>query len=124
MLSAAAAAGAAAAAALCAFGAASACCCPHLLQQQAQVVAGFRTSAINVLIATSVGSEGMDFKQCQLVSGKKVAQRTAQALIMEQLTCCCIAPCFCLPQLTFKFTRCLKCDSAVDVGGTSSSASW
>lgn len=36
-------------------------------QQQALVVAGFRTSAINVLIATSVGSEGMDFKQCQLV---------------------------------------------------------
>lgn len=31
------------------------------------VVAGFRTSAINVLIATSVGSEGMDFRQCQLV---------------------------------------------------------
>jgi hypothetical protein len=30
-------------------------------------VAGFRNSAINVLIATSVGSEGMDFKQCQLV---------------------------------------------------------
>jgi ERCC4-related helicase len=27
-------------------------------QQQALVVAGFRTAAINVLIATSVGSEG------------------------------------------------------------------
>lgn len=39
-------------------------CC---LQQQALVVSGFRSSAINVLIATSVGSEGMDFRQCQLV---------------------------------------------------------
>lgn len=37
------------------------------LQQQALVVQGFRSSAINVLIATSVGSEGMDFRQCQLV---------------------------------------------------------
>ena len=50
------------------------CCAVHAkstflccIQQQAMVVAGFRTSAINVLIATSVGSEGMDFKQCQLV---------------------------------------------------------
>lgn len=36
-------------------------------QQQALVVQGFRDSTINVLIATSVGSEGMDFRQCQLV---------------------------------------------------------
>ena len=43
--------------------------CLHVLfvQQQALVVQGFRSSAINVLIATSVGSEGMDFRQCQLV---------------------------------------------------------
>lgn len=41
--------------------------CVSCLQQQALVVQGFRSSAIDVLIATSVGSEGMDFRQCQLV---------------------------------------------------------
>lgn len=34
-------------------------------QAQAAVVKLFRAGKINVLFATNIGSEGMDFKQCQ-----------------------------------------------------------
>jgi hypothetical protein len=37
------------------------------VQAQAAVVGRFRTGELNVLIATNVGSEGMDFQQCELV---------------------------------------------------------
>ncbi|KAF6265165.1 hypothetical protein COO60DRAFT_1118491 [Scenedesmus sp. NREL 46B-D3] len=37
------------------------------LQEQAQVVARFRSGELNVLVATNIGSEGMDFKQCAAV---------------------------------------------------------
>lgn len=31
------------------------------------MLCSFRSGALNLLVATSVGSEGMDFRQCQLV---------------------------------------------------------
>jgi hypothetical protein len=37
------------------------------VQAQAAVVGSFRSGSINVLLATDVGSEGMDFQQCELV---------------------------------------------------------
>lgn len=36
-------------------------------QAQAAVVGRFRSGELNVLIATNVGNEGMDFQQCELV---------------------------------------------------------
>jgi ATP-dependent helicase YprA (DUF1998 family) len=38
-----------------------------LLQAQAQVVGRFRSGELNLLVATNIGSEGMDFKQCAAV---------------------------------------------------------
>lgn len=42
-------------------------CTLVLLQTQAEVVGRFKEGKYNLLIATNIGSEGMDFKQCQLV---------------------------------------------------------
>ena len=36
-------------------------------QRQEQIRLQFRSGHLNVLFATSVGSEGLDFRQCQLV---------------------------------------------------------
>ena len=33
------------------------------------MVASFRAGDINLLVSTSVGSEGLDFRQCQMVGG-------------------------------------------------------
>jgi endoribonuclease Dicer len=37
------------------------------LQAQAAVVSRFRSGELNLLLATNIGSEGMDFKQCAAV---------------------------------------------------------
>lgn len=38
----------------------------YVLQAQSNVVQQFRRGETNVLFATNIGSEGMDFKQCQV----------------------------------------------------------
>lgn len=38
----------------------------------------FRTGGLNVLIATNVGSEGMDFKQCEMVIAMDPPQTVTQ----------------------------------------------
>jgi hypothetical protein len=42
-------------------------CAASSLQTQAQVVGRFRNGELNLLVATNIGSEGMDFKQCAAV---------------------------------------------------------
>jgi hypothetical protein len=37
------------------------------VQAQAAVVGRFRSGELNLLVATNIGSEGMDFKQCTAV---------------------------------------------------------
>lgn len=52
-----------------AYVAASICCvvyCMCISQAQARMVDRFRTGELNVLIATNIGNEGLDFKQCQV----------------------------------------------------------
>lgn len=41
-------------------------CC---LQRQQEMIARFREGTSNVLVATNIGSEGMDFRQCQVRAG-------------------------------------------------------
>lgn len=41
-------------------------CCMDISQAQARMVDRFRTGELNVLIATNIGNEGLDFKQCQV----------------------------------------------------------
>lgn len=41
--------------------------CAELLQKQEAIRVGFGSGHLNVLFATTVGSEGLDFRQCQLV---------------------------------------------------------
>jgi endoribonuclease Dicer len=41
--------------------------CNHFVQAQAAVVSRFRSGELNLLVATNIGSEGMDFKQCAAV---------------------------------------------------------
>jgi hypothetical protein len=39
----------------------------QFMQAQAAVVGRFRTGEINLLLATNIGSEGMNFQRCELV---------------------------------------------------------
>jgi hypothetical protein len=85
-----------------------------VLQAQAQVVSRFRSGERNLLVATNIGSEGMDFMQCaavvafepppDLTSYIQVKGVTSEGLFRmfcARMQCCC-RHCFHFSTLVFK----------------------